>query len=327
MPGLADCLEAISIEGHELFYRGEIAQRILEAQETGGGGLTADDLANYEVARRRPLSVRYRDATIHTNPPPASGGLLIAFGLGLMSAWKPHHGNAEDPVHLERLARVMEATQEARIATTAADGETSGDVLDPKLVERYRQSVLGRQRLTRGTTHISVVDKDGNLASLTVSNGEGCGHVVEGTGIVLNNMLGEEDLNPGGFQRWPEGHRMTSMMAPTIVEWPRGRSCALGSGGSNRIRTAILQVLLDLIDLGLPLDEAIDRPRIHYEGELLSIEGGFDLDRIRPLESQFEVHQWDDRSLFFGGVHAVMAHGASYEAAADPRRDGRSRLL
>jgi gamma-glutamyltranspeptidase/glutathione hydrolase len=271
--------------------------------------------------------VRYRDAIIHTNPPPASGGLLIAFGLELLSAWGPHDGHSEDPVYLERLARVMEATQEARVAATAADGEILGDVLDPNLVERYRRSVLGRQRLTRGTTHISVIDEGGNLASLTVSNGESCGHVADGTGIVLNNMLGEEDLNPGGFQRWPESHRMTSMMAPTIVEWPRDRSCALGSGGSNRIRTAILQVLLDLIDLGLPLDEAIEHPRIHVEDELLSIEGGFDLDQIRPLEDHFPVHHWDDRSLFFGGVHAVMEHGGKYEAAADPRRDGRSRVL
>jgi gamma-glutamyltranspeptidase/glutathione hydrolase len=326
-PQLADSLAAIAIEGDELFYRGELGQRLLDAQATGGGQLTPADLAGYAVARRPPLSVPYRGATVHTNPPPASGGPLVAFGLQLLAGWPTFEGSAGDPDHLERLALVMDATQEARVAATAADGELHDDLLDPHLVERYRRSVLGRQRLTRGTTHISVADGDGNLASLTVSNGEGSGHVVPGSGVVLNNMLGEEDLNPGGFQRWPPGHRMTSMMAPTLVAWPDGRRAALGSGGSNRIRTAILQVLHDLIDLGLPLSDAIERPRIHVERGLLSVEGGVDPAAVEPLAEAFEIHHWDDRSMFFGGVHAVMATAAGLSAAADPRRDGRSRVL
>lgn len=327
LPELADSLEAIAIEGDDLFYRGELARRLLEAQAVGGGQLDAEDLAGYRVERREPLALRYRDALVHTNPPPASGGPLVGFGLQLLSGWPVLDGPPGDRAHLERLAWVMEATQEARIAVTAADGEIHADVLDPALIERYRRSVLGRQSVTRGTTHISIVDAEGSLASLTVSNGEGAGHVIEGSGIVLNNMLGEEDLNPGGFGRWPPGHRMTSMMAPTLVEWPDGRRCALGSGGSNRIRTAILQVLMGLIDQGLPLSAAIERPRIHVEDGRLSVEGGIEDAAVRALGDAFELHQWEDLSLFFGGVHAVMAHGQTYAAAADQRRDGSSRVL
>lgn len=324
---LADALEAIAIEGDDLFYRGELGQRMLQAQAEGGGQLTSDDLAGYRVERRAPLAVTYRDAVVHTNPPPSSGGPLIGFGLQLLLGWHALAGPPSDRVHLERLARVMEATQDARVAATAIDEEHLDVLLDPELVERYRRSVLGRSRVSRGTTHISIVDAAGNLAMLTVSNGEGSGHVIEGSGIVLNNMLGEEDLNPGGFQRWPPGHRMTSMMAPTLVEWPDGRRCALGSGGSNRIRTAILQVLVDLIDLGLPLADAIEHPRIRVEDGRLSVEGGIDGASIAGLEGDFEVHRWQDRSLFFGGVHAVMDDGRTQTAAADPRRDGSSLVL
>jgi gamma-glutamyltranspeptidase/glutathione hydrolase len=123
----------------------------------------------------------------------------------------------------------------------------------------------------RGTTHISVIDAAGNAASLTLSNGEGCGHVLPVTGIMLNNMLGEEDLNPEGFHRWGEDLRLSSMMAPTLAEHA-GRLIALGSGGSNRLRTAILQVLCNLIDLGLSPEASVAAPRIHLERGKISIE-------------------------------------------------------
>ena len=116
---------------------------------------------------------------------------------------------------------------------------------------------------------MSVMDNRGNVAGLTASNGEGCGHMIPDTGVMLNNMLGEEDLNPDGFYRWPANRRMTSMMAPTLVISPQGRKISLGSGGSNRLRTAILQEQVNNIDFDRTFDEAVNNPRIHFENDQL----------------------------------------------------------
>jgi gamma-glutamyltranspeptidase/glutathione hydrolase len=184
----------------------------------------------------------------------------------------------------------------------------------------------GDVRVRRGTTHISVRDVEGGFAGMTASNGEGCGHVVPGTGFMLNNMLGEEDLNRPGFHRWPRNRRLASMMAPTLV-LRRGRRILLGSGGSNRIRTAIAQVLANLMHFDLDLADAIRAPRMHLEGQRLAIEHPHSawpasvdrwLDRHAP-----DARRWPEPNLYFGGIHAVADH----DAAADARRGGVARSL
>ena len=328
---LADVLETLAVEGDDLFYRGEIAAAIAEDMREGGQ-VTREDLAAYRVERRAPLSLDYADTRVLTNPPPSSGGILIAFGLKLAEALElgsTAYGSAE---HVRRLARVMDATARARAEACALSGSQVLDesmLLDPGLVERYRNEVAGRAASVSGTTQITVIDALGNVATLTVSNGEGSGYVAPGTGIVLNNMLGEEDLNPEGFHRWPTAHRMTSMMAPTIVIDRDGATTATGSGGSNRIRTAILQLLLNLIDRGMALEEAVTAARIHYENGLLSLEGGFDRELLDELVEEFpEHHFWDEFNMFFGGAHSCKRDAAGHlDAAGDPRRGGVSRIV
>jgi gamma-glutamyltranspeptidase/glutathione hydrolase len=321
-PELADILETLAIEGDALFYRGEIAAAIASDMQTGGQ-ITREDLAAYSVERRAPLTLDYHGVRMHTNSPPSSGGLLIAFGLKLLESVDVKQLGLATCGYLDTLTQVIDATAEARVAAGDHTGLDPGRMLDEAFLARYRDEIAGRAASRRGTTHISVIDADGNLASLTVSNGEGSGYVVPGTGIVMNNMLGEEDLNPGGFQRWPEGHRMTSMMAPTLLEWPNGDTVALGSGGSNRLRTAILQVLLNLIDFGLPVEEAVQAPRLHYESELLSIEGGFDVEGLGALLDAYpEHHLWEERNMYFGGVHTVSATKRGMQGAGDARRGG-----
>jgi gamma-glutamyltranspeptidase/glutathione hydrolase len=326
-PELADVLETLAIEGDALFYRGEIAAAIAQDMHSGGQ-ITREDLAAYAVERRVPLTLDYHGVRIHTNSPPSSGGLLIAFGLKLLESIDVNALGLATCGYLDTLAHVMGATSEARVAAgdrivLGSGVLDSGQMLDETFLARYRDEIAGRAASRRGTTHMSVIDADGNLASLTVSNGEGSGYVVPGTGIVMNNMLGEADLNPGGFQRWPEGHRMTSMMAPTLLEWPDGDTVALGSGGSNRLRTAILQVLLNLVDFGLPVEEAVQAPRVHYESGLLSVEGGFDVEGLGALLDAFpDHHLWDERNMFFGGVHTVAARKNSMQGAGDSRRGG-----
>ena len=248
---------------------------------------------------------------------------IIAFGLKLLESIDVKELGRATCAYLDTLTRVIGATAEARVAAGDRTGLDTGRMLDDAFLARYREEIAGRAASRRGTTHMSVIDADGNLASLTVSNGEGSGYVVPGTGIVMNNMLGEEDLNPGGFQRWPTGHRMTSMMAPTLLEWPDGDTVALGSGGSNRLRTAILQVLLNLIDFKLPVEEAVQAPRVHYENGLLSIEGRFDVDELGALLDAYpEHHLWEERNMFFGGVHTVAATKKGMQGAGDERRGG-----
>jgi gamma-glutamyltranspeptidase/glutathione hydrolase len=187
--------------------------------------------------------------------------------------------------------------------------------------------VHGHPLATRGTTQISVIDRWGNAASLTLSNGEGCGHVLPGTGIMLNNMLGEEDLNPEGFNHWVEDVRVSSMMAPTLAEHAR-RLIALGSGGSNRLRTAILQTLSNLVDFDMSAAEAVSAPRIHLERGRISIEPGFAAGAVRALIDHWpDHHLWHEPNLFFGGAHTVVYDGSRFTGAGDPRRGGILRIV
>jgi gamma-glutamyltranspeptidase/glutathione hydrolase len=324
-PALADTLEGLAAEGEDLFYRGEIAAAIVREMRAGGH-LEAADLAGYAMISRRPLALDYRKARLYINPPPASGGLLVAFGLQLLGGVDfgvPGYGS---PEHLERLARVLALTQEARLAACARGSTAHPDdtrLLDPAFLDRYRRLLARQAPARRGTTHISVIDGRGNVAALSVSNGEGSGCVAPGTGIMLNNMLGEQDLNPDGFHRWPTDTRMTSMMAPALLHFSDGRVIALGSGGSNRIRSAMLQVISNLVDFGMDVEAAVTAPRIHLEGGHLSVEGGFDAGRLHDLLAAYPSrHLWEDLNLFFGGVHTVLRDGASLRGAGDPRRGG-----
>ena len=315
-PMLADALEAIAIEGADLFYRGEIAASLV-ADMAAGGHLAAADLAGYRVEKRKPLPLDHGGVRMLTNPPPSSGGTLVGFGLALLRGHDV--GAFGSPGHLGRLAAVMEATAAARIEHSIEALAS----LDPASVARWREQVAGRARAFRGTTHVSVIDAAGNVASATVSNGAGSDCVVPGTGIVMNNMLGEADLNPGGFHRWPLDERMTSMMAPTALVWRDGRKAATGSGGSSRIRTALLQVLVNLVDFAMDVEEAVVAPRIHVEDAFLSVEGGFDPERIAPVLEAWPDHQlWDAANMFFGGAHTVASGPRGVEGAGDPRRGG-----
>ena len=310
-PELARTFERLGREGPGLFYRGEIAQQLIDACQRGAGQLTIDDLSNYRVERRIPMTLRYREARVTLNPPPSRGGMLIAFALALLANLAP----TSRPAWLVTLADAMRLTNMARSQCVAP-------LLDPELLARYRSELLGRSGCNRGTTHISIIDGEGNVAAATLSNGEGCGHVLPGTGIMLNNMLGEQDLNPTGFQQWTPGERMASMMSPTLLDC-RDTLSALGSGGSNRIRSAILQVISNLVDFGMSAQDAVCAPRIHVEDDLLSIEGGITEAESDALNATgLRAERWQDRNLFFGGVHVVQQQGPRLTAIGDPRRGG-----
>ena len=330
-PQLADTIERLIVEGEDLFYRGEIAREIVAHCRSGGGHLTREDLEQYVVVKRKPLEVEYHGSQVMTNPPPSSAGILIAFALELLKDLYPTECKFGSYDYLRLLAEVMALTHEARVDALSQDNRpTDGEtrLLDAQYLTRYRQAVARRARALRGTTHLSVIDCQENVASMTVSNGEGCGSMVTHTGIMLNNMLGEQDLNLDGFHRWNENQRMTSMMAPSLIRKPDGTLVATGSGGSNRIRTALLQVVMNLVHFDMDVATAVKNPRIHLEADKLSVEGGFSADQVDRLTADFPNHEvWQDLNLFFGGAHTVMARHGEFAGVGDPRRGGVCRVV
>jgi gamma-glutamyltranspeptidase/glutathione hydrolase len=307
---LASFLEALPDFGGREFYEGALAERIARDMREGQGLLTAQDLAAYRVAERDPLEIAYRGHRLLTNPQPSFGGSLIAHSLALLEAcdpWRWRWGSGE---HLCGLAAVMEEVENLR---------RDGDPAAP-LSRELREAACGRiRRASGGTTHISVSDGEGNAASLSLSNGEGSGYVVPGTGIMLNNMLGEDDLHPEGFHATSPGRRVASMMSPSLLLRDGTLRLIVGSGGSKRIRTTLLQVVSDVVDFGMSVREAVNSPRIHWDGEMLQVEPGFAADAVAALEGHWSVNAWAERNLYFGGAHAV---DPAHEAAADPRRGG-----
>jgi len=316
-PELADTLEILAIEGDRLFYEGEIAQRLVECNRLDGGHLTREDMHLFRTEIRQPLQHTYRGTRIYSNPPPSSGGMLIRFAQQLLTTLGTADADFGSSDHLLALALVMEQTNLARSRHRVHERDW-----DEALLQEYRNVIRNHPVTARGTTHISVIDGSGNAASLTLSNGEGCGHLLPGTGIMLNNMLGEEDLNPGGFHRWQENVRVSSMMAPSLAV-DNNRLIAIGSGGSNRLRTAILQTLCNMIDYGMSVEEAVAAPRIHYERNRISIEPGFSRESVDNLVAAFpDYHLWEAKNLFFGGAHTVLFDGTGFDGAGDPRRGG-----
>lgn len=332
-PDLADTLDALSREGERLFYEGDIAQALAARCQMEGGHLTAADFASYKVVKRAPLKLAYRGERVLANPPPSTGGILIACALRLLDDPTLINHGFGTRHHLTTLARAMKATDKARVDSglnEAGDAAAWARMLDPTFLAKYVQMVHGRPAAPGGTTHISVADSNGNAAAVTLSNGEGNGRVIPGLGFMLNNMLGEEDLNPAGFHNWIPDVRMTSMMTPAVVEWRDGRVAVLGSGGSNRIRTAILQVLMNMLDFHLSPEEAVTRPRIHWERGHLDIEPGLPASAVEALAANHpDYSHWPDLNLFFGGVHLALLDSARgiADGAGDPRRGGTMRVV
>ncbi|MEM9302524.1 MAG: gamma-glutamyltransferase [Pseudomonadota bacterium] len=325
-PELADFLDALGREPAHWFYQGEPAAAIVEFCRAEGGHLSREDLAEYRCIERTPLRFGFRGHAVTTNPVPSCGGSLIAHLLALMAPDACDEASPEDPAYLAMLAEAMRLTTVRRHEVRLQhrhDEAAVAELLDRETLDDLARALREHPRARSGTTHISVVDADGNVAAATVSNGEGCGHVLPGTGIHLNNFLGEEDLNPDGPGNWLPGRRLSSMMAPTIVAAPTGGCIAVGSGGSNRLRTAIAQVILRWAAFDQSMTDAIRAPRMHVEGDTLNLEPGFSAAAMDVLRERFPDRvEWSSRSLFFGGTQAAGIENGKLVAAADDRRGG-----
>jgi gamma-glutamyltranspeptidase/glutathione hydrolase len=301
---LADSLERLGAEGDAPFYEGDIGALICDYVCSQGGALSREDLVGYRAAPREPVRVRYRGRDVLTNPPPSAGGTLLAYALALLE-------RAPGPPGSLALVRAMERAQAERTP------EFLSGLGEPGFLERFMATRLG------STTHISVLDGDGWACAVTCTNGEGSGIVVPGTGVHLNNMMGEQDLSPLGFFTHPPGRRLPSMMAPTVVLGTDGApELALGSAGSNRIRSALLQVIANVIDRGMSAAAAVEAPRLHFEDGLVYAEPGIEAEPLE--EAGYRMAWFRDRNLFFGGCQAVERHPGTgtVDGGGDPRRGG-----
>jgi gamma-glutamyltranspeptidase/glutathione hydrolase len=307
-PELADALERLGAEGPAPFYTGDIAAAIVEWLADRGGIVSAADLAGYAAVERDPIRTSYRGREVLTNPPPSAGGILIAHALALLDGDR-------DPAHpapdLAQVVATMERTQSERTP------EFLAGLADPEFVKRFLagSSALG------STTHVAVLDREGWACSVTSSNGSCSGVVVPGTGVHLNNMLGEQDLNPLGFHRHQPGRRMPSMMSPTAVMRDGSPELVLGSAGSNRIRSAILQTIIRVVDDGMEAGDAVRAPRVHFEDGVVYAEPGID---TAPLERAGRgISRFRELNLFFGGVQAAARdRQGRLSGGGDPRRGG-----
>lgn len=316
----ADTLEYMCKEGRSAFYEGEIAHAFAQDNAATGGSVSLEDLRAYQVIERNPLAFPYHDHTFLTNPPPSAGGSMIACGLALLKESDLRPLSPEGAAYVRRLAGSMNGMEQFRSSQlTPRMGEAFVPNLNEASISNLSQGIdwLGN------TTHISVIDQEGNAAAVTTTLGGAGGYTIPGTGIQINNMLGELDLNPGGLYQWEEDHRVTSMMSPSIVLKGGRPVIVLGSGGSSRIRSAILQVLVNRIDHGMDITQAVQYPRLHWEDHILNIEPGLLAEGETLDLSGTSITQWAEKNMFFGGVHAVVrTDSGDLDGVGDVRRGG-----
>lgn len=326
-PELGDFLEALARNGSDEFYKGEPARKMVSDMEEKGGLISMEDLSEYKVEKRKPITLNYRGAEFITNPPPSAGGILIAFALKLLEKFNLSKIDFGSPEHIDILSAVMQKAGMVKKGELMMNIRKEGigeEILSEKFIRGFLDDIIKRVNRWGSTTQMSAIDKEGNMASMTVTNGEGSGYLIPGTGSVINNMLGEEDLNPEGFFKWENDQRISSMMAPSIVIKDEIKM-ALGSAGSNRLRSAILQIVVNILDFNKDIEEAVNSPRIHYENGMLDMEKGFSEETIKRIKSQFpEANIWNDKNLFFGGANCVMMDGENkvFSGAGDVRREG-----
>ena len=315
-PDLATAIERFAAEGSASVYGGDVAEAIENYICSRGGILSRADLSAYEAIEREPVSVPFHGSRILSNPPPSAGGILVAYSLALLE----QTGGSDTAA----VVRAMTAANRAREEEFASGLERDGFAAEFLDGDSLRQAISRNDRLG-STTHLAVMDSDGLCASLTCSNGTGSGMVVPDTGIHLNNMLGEEDLNPLGFHQTVPGRRISSMMAPSLVIRDDEVTVGLGSAGSNRIRSAVLQTIVNLLSHGHSPQQAVDAARVHVEGGVLQAEPGTDPVLLDRIESEGgRVVRWSERNLFFGGVQVVTRDPSTGRlgGGGDPRRGG-----
>jgi gamma-glutamyltranspeptidase/glutathione hydrolase len=314
---LADTLQAISDNGPRAFYTGRIAEQIAQAVHQAGGIMTVDDLKKYRAVERAPVRGTYRGYGIVSMPPPSSGGVALIEMLNILEGFK-----------LSKLARVdalhdmIEAMKRAYADRAVFMGDPESVTMPLARLTSKQYAAASRAQISaratpaaairpgrpagsegKNTTHFSIIDRDGNAVSntTTLNFSYGLGLVADGTGVLLNNELDDFTAKPGaanayglvGFDKnLPgPGKRPLSSMTPTIVLNDGKPFLITGSPGGSRIITAVLQVIVNVIDLHMSLADAVSAPRLHnqWQPDETYAEPGFDPDLIDALEARGHI--------------------------------------
>jgi len=315
-PHCADFIEQLVHDRGQSFYSGDIAGLIDKDMADGGGFLTAEDLAHYTVIERKPLKIPYRNYQLYTSPGPSMGGTLIGLSIGLTERLGVQKFSWGSGHHLKQTVGLMQEVERLRTHGISSPDELQRFLDDE---EAFTPATDNIRMFSRGTTHVSISDIDGNCASMTCSNGEGSGYFAPVTGIMLNNMMGEDDLHPDGFHTSPPGVRVGSMMSPSLLADNGRVKLVVGSGGSKRIRTSVSQVLSQIVDFNRTIRKAVSAPRLYWDGNVVQVEPGFQQSSIDELKRVAEVNVWDGLDVYFGGVHAVAP---GEDGVGDVRRGG-----
>ena len=316
VPHLADSLQLIADEGARSFYEGDLARAMVEHVQNLDGMLTRADMSNYEAIIRTSLRTDVGPWAIATNPPPAVGGAVLS---AMLSAF------ADDTIHgwneaaMARLIAVQHACLNYRKQNLDLADDV-GTVASVFLQSARDGGLLGRWT-SASTVHTSAVDDQGLGCSITASSGYGSGEMPAGTGLWLNNCLGELELNRRGLDAGPVGARLPSNMAPSIA-CREGQVLSVGSPGADRITTAVHQFLVNALQFDMPLEKAVSHPRIHVDTsgdeDRLAAEPGLRLPAV-----DLPVQSFPELNMYFGGVAAASFHKDSgFDVAADPRREG-----
>ena len=316
LPHLADSLAHIAAEGAQVFYQGELAKAMSDHCREHGGHLSMLDLANYRAIARPALSTRLGDWTIATNPPPAVGGAVLCAMLSLFEQRPVQAWNRDA---LKWLVEVQQACLDFR--KQHLDLSEDMNSATAQLLELARSGTQPKDWVSASTVHTSAVDDTGLACAITASSGYGSGEMPRGTGLWLNNCLGELELNRRGLDAGPPGARLPSNMAPSVAR-KADEVLAIGSPGADRITTAVLQCLVNALQIGMPLDTAIAHPRLHVDttadAARLMSEPGLPLPPLDlPVTTSASI------GMYFGGVGAAGFNPrAGFSVAADPRRAG-----
>lgn len=316
VPHLADSLSAIANEGARIFYAGEIGARIAEHVRRGGGSLTRTDLGTYSPVERPALALSLSDWQLALNPPPAVGGAVLA---AMLLGFSAREATTWDAAAVTELIRVQRAALDYRRQSLDLAADVSAAV--DELLRAARSGRLLKPNRSAATVHTSAVDSDGLACSVTSSAGYGSGEMPAGTGLWLNNSMGEVELNKRGFDAGPPGVRLPSNMSPGVAR-SGNRVLAFGSPGADRITTALQQFLINHMQMGMPIQDACAAPRLHVEVAAdpvsISAEAGVEIPDLG-----MPVRRFAEASMYFGGVGAAaFTPGDGLSAAADPRREG-----
>jgi len=316
VPHLSDSIALIAEEGARAFYEGDLAEKMVAHVQEAGGMLGAADLQHYRAKERPSLRTDVGSWTIATNPPPAVGGVVLS---AMLSAFSNEAFDAWDSTATARLIAVQQACLKFRKQHLDL-AEDVGTVAET-LLKAAREGALPGPWTSAATVHTSAVDDQGLGCAITASSGYGSGEMPAGTGLWLNNCLGELELNRRGLDAGPVGARLPSNMAPSVA-CREGQVLAIGSPGADRITTALHQFLVNALQLDMPLGEAVAFPRVHVDTsgdeDRLAAEAGLDL----PV-TDLPLKIYPEINMYFGGVGAASFRAKDgFDVAADPRREG-----